>query len=142
VSAAPGTWSPPQAIFRSPVQNIRVGERSRGVIQPLSQDEVDQAEEAAATPAARLVLVLAAMHDSRFMAIREIRLDDVDLGNRRISIGGRPLDDVSGGPGAGGAGFGCAAASCPVRDQGSRSPRRPPPDGLAPPRPDCVVLAS
>jgi hypothetical protein len=86
-----------KTIFRSPVQGIRVGERPRGVIQPLSQDEVDQAAEAAVTPAARLVLVLAAMHAARFKAIREIRLDDVDLGNRRIVIGGRgrPLDDLT-----------------------------------------------
>ena len=39
-----------KAVFRSPVQGIRVGERARGTIQPLSQDEVDQAAEAAATP--------------------------------------------------------------------------------------------
>jgi integrase len=70
---------------------------SRGVIQPLSQDEVDQAAEAATTPAARLVLVLAAMHAARFKAIRQVRLDDVDLGNGRITIGGRarPLDDLT-----------------------------------------------
>ena len=63
----------------------------------MSQDEVDQAAEAATTPAARLVLVLAAMHAARFKAIRQVRLDDIDLGNRRITIGGqnRPLDDVT-----------------------------------------------
>ena len=55
-----------KTIFRSPVQGIRVGERVQGVIQPLSQDEVDQAAEAATTPAARLVLVLAAMHAARW----------------------------------------------------------------------------
>ncbi len=86
-----------KTIFRSPVQGIRVGERTRGIIQPLSQDEVDQAAEAAATPDARLLLVLAAMHAARVKAIREIRLDDVDLGDRRIVIGGRarPLDDLT-----------------------------------------------
>ena len=86
-----------KTIFRSPVQGIKVGERTRGVIQPLSQDEVDQAAEAATTPAARLVLVLAAMHAARFKAIRQVRLDDIDLGNRRITIGGqnRPLDDLT-----------------------------------------------
>jgi len=86
-----------KTIFRSPVQGIRVGERTRGIIQPLSQDEVDQAAEAAATPDARLLLVLAAMHAARVKAIREIRLDDVDLGGRRIVIGGRarPLDDLT-----------------------------------------------
>ena len=37
------------------------------------------------------------MHAARVKAIREIRLDDVDLGNRRIVIGGRarPLDDLT-----------------------------------------------
>lgn len=86
-----------KTVFRSPVQGIRVGERARGVIQPLSQEDVDQAAEAAITPAARLVLVLAAMHAARFKAIRQVRLDDVDLGNRRITIGGRarPLDDLT-----------------------------------------------
>ena len=86
-----------KTIFRSPVQGIRVGERTWGIIQPLSQDEVDQAAEAAATPDARLLLVLAAMHAARVKAIREIRLDDVDLGNRRVVIGGRarPLDDLT-----------------------------------------------
>jgi hypothetical protein len=86
-----------KTIFRSPVQGIPVGQRTWGVIQPLSQDEVNQATQAAATPAARLVLVLAAMHTARVKAIREARLDDVDLGNRRIVIGGRarPLDDLT-----------------------------------------------
>jgi integrase len=84
-----------KSIFRSPVQGIRVGEHPRGVIQPLSQAEVDQA--AGATPGARLGLVLAAMHAARVKAIRELRLDDIDLGNRRITIGGRtrPLDDLT-----------------------------------------------
>jgi hypothetical protein len=62
--------------------------------QPLGQDEVDQAVKAATTPAARLVLVLAAMHAARRKAIRELRLDDVDPGNRRLTIAGRvrPID--------------------------------------------------
>jgi integrase len=86
-----------KTIFRSPVQGIKVGERPSGIIQPLSQDEVDQAAEAATTPAARLVLVLAAMHAARAKAIRELLLDDVDLGNRRITISGRArrLDDLT-----------------------------------------------
>ena len=86
-----------KTIFRSPVQGIPVGQRTWGIIQPLSQDEAGQAAEAATTPEARLGLVLAAMHAARVKAIREIRLDDVDLGNRRIVIGGRarPLDDLT-----------------------------------------------
>jgi hypothetical protein len=86
-----------KTVFRSPVQGIPVGERTWGIIQPLSQDEVDQAAGAAVTPEARLTLVLAAMHAARVKAIREIRLNDVDLGNRRIVIAGRarPLDDLT-----------------------------------------------
>ena len=86
-----------KSIFRSPVQGVRVGEYPHGVIQPLSQDEVDRAASAAITPEARLGLVLAAMHAARVKAIRELHLDDVDLGNRRITIGGRtrPLDDLT-----------------------------------------------
>jgi hypothetical protein len=59
-----------KSIFRSPVQGIRVGEYPQGVIQPLSQNEVDQAAEAAAAPGARLGLVLAAMHAARVKAKR------------------------------------------------------------------------
>ena len=86
-----------KTIFRSPVHGIRVGQHPYGIIQPLSQDEIDQAAKAAATPAARLVLVLAAMHAARPKAIRELLLDDVDLGNHRLTIGGRtrPLDDLT-----------------------------------------------
>jgi hypothetical protein len=86
-----------KTIFRSPVQGLRVGQHPYGIIQPLRQDEVDLAAEAAATPAARLVLVLAAMHAARVKAIRELLLDDVDLGNRRLAIGGRtrPIDELT-----------------------------------------------
>ncbi len=105
-----------KTVFRSPVQGIRVGERARGVIQPLSQEDVDQAAEAAITPAARLVLVLAAMHAARFKAIRQVRLDDVDLGNRRITIGGRAA----------------RSTTSPARSCSSGSPTGPP---AGPPRP-------
>ena len=82
-------------IFRNPAQGIRVGQHPYGIIQPLRQDEVDQAAEAAATPAARLVL--AAMHAARRKAIRELLLNDVDLGSRRLTIGGRvrPIDELT-----------------------------------------------
>jgi integrase len=86
-----------KTIFRSPVQGLRVGQHPYGIIQPLRQDEVDQTAKAAATPAARLVLALAAMHAARRKAIRELLLDDVDLGNRRLTIGGRtrPIDELT-----------------------------------------------
>jgi hypothetical protein len=86
-----------KTIFRSPVQGLRVGQHPYGIIQPLRQDEVDHAAKAAATPAGRLVLVLAAMHAARLKAIRELLLDDVDLGNRRLTIDGRtrPIGELT-----------------------------------------------
>lgn len=43
------------------------------------------------------MLALAAVHAARPKAIRELQLDDVDLGNRRLTIAGRirPLDDLT-----------------------------------------------
>lgn len=51
----------------------------------------------ATTPAARLTLALAAVHAARPETIRMLRLDDVDLGNRRLTIGTvtRPLDELT-----------------------------------------------
>jgi hypothetical protein len=51
----------------------------------------------ASTPAIRLILALAAIHAARPKAIRELLLDDVDLGNRRLVIDGhaRPLDELT-----------------------------------------------
>jgi hypothetical protein len=86
-----------KTIFRSPVQGLRVGQHPYGIIQPLRQDEIDQAAKAAATPAARLVLVLAAMHAARPKAIRELLLADVGPGSRRLTIDSRtrPIDELT-----------------------------------------------
>ena len=56
-----------------------------------------QATAAAVTPAARLALALAAVHAARPKTIRELHLDDIDLGNRRLTLAGqtRPLDDLT-----------------------------------------------
>ena len=81
-------------IFRDPTIRIRISRPTSGPILPLQPDDVDQAVAAAqADPAVRVVLALAAVHAARPRAIRELRLDDVDLGNRRLSIAGhvRPL---------------------------------------------------
>ena len=84
-------------VFRNPTAGIRVGHREHGVIQPLGPSELEEVIAAATTPAARLVLALAAVHAARPLVIRGLRLDDVDLGNRRLVIGGRirPLDDLT-----------------------------------------------
>jgi hypothetical protein len=84
-------------VFRNPASGIKVGQHPCGIAQPLRQDDIDHAAEAAATPSARLVLVLAAVHAARTGAIRAAQLDDVDLGNRRLIIAGRvrPIDELT-----------------------------------------------
>lgn len=48
-------------IFCNPASRIKVGQRAYGLIQPLTPGDVDQAVTAATTPAARLLLALAAV---------------------------------------------------------------------------------
>jgi integrase len=86
-------------IFRDPTSRIRVGRHPDPVLVPLEQRDVDQAVAAAAASTAeqRLVLALAAIHAARPLAIRSLLLDDLDLGNRRLTIAGRtrPLDELT-----------------------------------------------
>jgi integrase len=84
-------------IFRDPTRGLRAGQRPLTLIQPLQPAEIGQATAAAVTPAARLALALAAVHAARPRAIRELHLDDIDLGNRRLAINGRirPLDNLT-----------------------------------------------
>ncbi len=86
-----------RVIFRDPTRGIRVGQHPYGIVQPLDQRDLDQAVETATTPVARLVLVLAAVHAARKAAITNLRLEDVDLGNRRLTIAGRtrPIDELT-----------------------------------------------
>ena len=84
-------------IFRDPTSGVHDGQRLLILIQPLQPAEIDQATAAAVTPAARLAVALAAVHAARPKTIRELHLDDVDPGNRRLVIAGRarPLDDLT-----------------------------------------------
>jgi hypothetical protein len=84
-------------IFRDPTRGARDGRRPLILIQPLRPAEIRQAASAALTPAARLAVALAAVHAARPGAIRELHLGDIDLGNRRLIIAGRPrpLDDLT-----------------------------------------------
>ncbi|MEV4116550.1 hypothetical protein [Nonomuraea sp. NPDC049695] len=86
-----------RSIFRNPTRGIRIGQHPYGLVQRLDQDDIDRATEVATTPAARLVLMLAAVHAARTGAIRSLLLDDVDLGNRRLTIAGRtrPIDEFT-----------------------------------------------
>jgi hypothetical protein len=84
-------------IFRDPAARIRVGRLDWPVWQPLAPEQIAQTVQAATTPQARLLVALAAVHAARTSAVRELRLDDVDLGNRRLTIAGRPrpLDELT-----------------------------------------------
>ncbi|MEU4233217.1 hypothetical protein AB0F17_53775 [Nonomuraea sp. NPDC026600] len=86
-----------RAIFRDPAARLRVGEKPRKVILPLQDTEIDEAVKAATKPLDRLIVALSAIHAARPKTIRELQLDDVDLGNRRLTIAGRtrPLDDLT-----------------------------------------------
>ncbi|MET8682085.1 hypothetical protein ABZW18_32050 [Streptomyces sp. NPDC004647] len=83
-------------VFRNPTSRIKVGQYEYGVLQPLVPAQVDRSV-AVTTPAARLILALAAVHAARVAQIGTLMLDDVDLGNRRLTIAGRvrPLDDLT-----------------------------------------------
>ena len=86
-----------RVIFRDPTRGLRVGQHPYGIVQPLDQRDLDQAVEIATTPVARLVLILAAVHAARKAAIIGLKLEDLDLGNRRLTIAGRtrPIDELS-----------------------------------------------
>lgn len=86
-----------RVVFRDPTRAIKVGQHPYGIVQPLDQRDVDKAAEIATTAVARLVLVLAAVHAARRGAIITAQLDDVDLGNRRLTIAGRtrPIDALT-----------------------------------------------
>ena len=113
-------------IFNDPTRGINIGRRPLHLIQPLLPQEIDQATAAALTPAARLALALAAVHAARPKTIRELHLDDLDLGNRRLTLAGktRPLDDLTRTPPAGLA----AAPRPPMARHRQPAPDRQPAD--------------
>jgi hypothetical protein len=84
-------------IFADPAARIRSAPRPETIILPLPPSRVGAATRAAATPAARLALALAAVHALRPEAIRHLALGDIDLPNRRITVAGqsRPLDGLT-----------------------------------------------
>lgn len=84
-------------ICRNPTIRIRVPRQTGGVLQALGQPDIDEAIATATIPDIRLIVALAAIHAARPKMIRTMQLGDVDLGNRRITVGGRarPLDDIA-----------------------------------------------
>lgn len=84
-------------VFRNPTSRIRVGNRVSKLIQPLEPAQIQRTAAGVTGSADRLILALAAVHAARPGAIRALRLDEVDLGDRRLTIAGRPrpLDDLT-----------------------------------------------
>src|SRR5258708_1899101 len=95
--STPSRWSGPAGLFPAPTRALGRAKRPLIPPQPPQPGEMAAAPPAAVTPAARLALALAAVHAARPKAIRELHLDDVDVGNRRLAITGRirPLDDLT-----------------------------------------------
>lgn len=84
-------------IFRDPTTHFSAGTVGNTLPIPLPAETLALAARACTTPAHRLVLALAAIHAARPIALRRLRLDDIDRPSRRITINGhtRPLDDVA-----------------------------------------------
>ena len=84
-------------IFRNPATRIRLRKRAHRIWQSLTDADLADAVAAATTPQARLCVVLAAVHAARPGQIRALKLDDIRLGDRRLTIAGttRPLDELT-----------------------------------------------
>jgi integrase len=74
-------------IFANPTTHLKAGHVEPDLV-PLTDNEIRAIEQAAANPAQRLIVALAAVHAARSAAIRHLTLDDLDLPNRRITLAG------------------------------------------------------
>lgn len=84
-------------IFRNPTVRVQGPRREHAIWQPLTSVEINAAIAAANTVQARVFVVLTAIHAARPIQIRAMRLVDLDLAGRSLTIGGitRPLDDLT-----------------------------------------------
>jgi integrase len=76
-------------VFANPAVRLKAGDPG-GSLLPMTEAEIRAVEQAATSPAQRLIVALAAVHAARWAAIRDLILDDLDLPNRRITIAGHP----------------------------------------------------
>jgi integrase len=74
-------------IFANPATRLKAADPGGGLL-PMTDAEIRAVEQAATSPAQRLIVALAAVHAARWAAIRDLTLDDLDLPNRRITIAG------------------------------------------------------
>lgn len=92
------TWAARnKRIFRNPAKGLRGAAKTLKIWQPLDDTAIAAAVRAATTPQSRVFLALAAIHGARPGQIRDLKLDDLDLPARRLTIAGltRPLDDLT-----------------------------------------------
>lgn len=84
-------------IFRNPTARLKPGPARLAVLIPLEDADYQRGLAAATTPGKRLALILAAVLAARPTSIAGLQLEDIDLGNRRITISGqqRQLDDFA-----------------------------------------------
>ena len=83
--------------FADPTAHLRGGRGAGRTVLPMTAEQIRAVQQAAATPAQRLAIALAAVHAARPGAIRELTLEDIDLPSRRISIAGhsQPLGELT-----------------------------------------------
>ena len=83
--------------FADPTRHLRGGRGAGRTVLPMTAEQIRAVEQAAATPAQRLAIALAAVHAARPGAIRGLTLEDIDLPGRRISIAGhrQPLGELT-----------------------------------------------
>jgi hypothetical protein len=82
--------------FAGPTARLLGGRGGRTVL-PMTAAQIRAAGQAAAAPAQRLAIALAAVHAARPGAIGGLTLEDIDLPSRRISIAGhrQPLGELT-----------------------------------------------
>jgi integrase len=83
--------------FADPTRHLRGGRGAGCTVLPMTAEQIRAVQQAAATPAQRLAIALAAVHATRPGTIRELTLEDIDLPGRRISIAGhrQPLGELT-----------------------------------------------
>jgi hypothetical protein len=84
-------------VFADPTRHVKTRRAAQPIPQPLAAEQIAPIIQAATSPHARLAIALAGVHAARHGEIINMRLDDVDLGGRRLTIAGRarPLDELT-----------------------------------------------
>jgi site-specific recombinase XerD len=84
-------------IFADPAARIKPGVDDINQPRRMPDGQLQRIARASMTPTRRLLVALTAVHAARPMHLTALLLDDVDLANRRITVGGRTrhLDDLT-----------------------------------------------